>query len=133
MRRPASARPRLATRPNPRRRVDRRAQQAHRGVYRARRSARAAGLRHGGSARGEDSAMIALATLAETKAALRIDDGDLISDAGIDLLISVASESVVAYLKRRVIEVITDPDVSPATTEVQMDLEASPPLIPARV
>jgi hypothetical protein len=75
----------------------------------------------------------ALATLADTKAALRIDDGDLLSDTDIERLIAVASEEVVAYLKRSVIEVITDPDTSPAGTETVMDLTASPPLIPARV
>jgi hypothetical protein len=74
-----------------------------------------------------------LASIAETKAALRIDDGDLLSDSAIERLIEVASEQVVEYLKRRVIEVITNPDVSPPETEIQMDLTASPPLIPARV
>lgn len=77
--------------------------------------------------------MIALATVAETKAALRIDSDDLLSDASIAALLEVASESVVAYLKRRVIRVTTDADASPPETEVAMDLTASPPLVPARV
>lgn len=75
----------------------------------------------------------ALATIDQTKSALRIDSDDLLSDADIGRLIDVASEMVVAYLKRSVIEVETDPDTSPPTTEVVMDLTASPLLIPERV
>lgn len=76
---------------------------------------------------------VPLAELTATKAALRIDDADLLSDADLERLIEAASDMVVAYLKRRVIEEITDPDVSPPTTEIVMDLTASPPLIPPRV
>lgn len=75
---------------------------------------------------------IPLATVAETKAALRIDDGDLIGDSAISSLIDVASELVVAYLKTEIIEDV-DEDVSPALVTTIMDLTASPPIIPERV
>jgi hypothetical protein len=76
--------------------------------------------------------MVALATVAQTKSALRIDDGDLLSDSDINRLIDVASELVVAYLKTEIIEEV-DENVSPSTTTVVMDLTASPPIIPDRV
>lgn len=77
--------------------------------------------------------MVALATLAETKRALRIDDDDIILDSDIERLIDVSSEEVVAYLKSKLIEIVTDPDASPPVTEIIMDLDASPPIIPHRV
>jgi gp6-like head-tail connector protein len=73
-----------------------------------------------------------LATLQEVKDQLRIDEGDIVSDAALNLLIETASEMVVAYLKTREITAVDD-STSPPTEITIMDLDSSPALVPPRV
>ena len=77
--------------------------------------------------------MPTFATVDEVKAALRIDDNDLISDAALTDQIDVASEMVAEYIKARLVERTIDEDTSPPTTEVLYDLDASPIIYPERV
>jgi hypothetical protein len=77
--------------------------------------------------------MVAFATAPQAKAALRIDDGDLVSDQAISDLIDVASEMVAEFIKVRQVERTIDASTSPPTTEVLYDLDASPIVYPERV